>query len=324
MFGKALTVVDGNLPTITSNAKLPAPVVDGIQRFLQGFETGKTPDSADFRYMVAAYVEVAKAHEPELVLAMARSMLFDNPRNPFRPTPQDVHERCLRIKKGWRQDIERWLTGGQGSSPFEPGYDCSVEMVENIVVNLIKLRMLKWQDSSWSVDWTLMREETFARWPVELMRKHSDYEKILRVRKAEMEADARRKAGNDRLVEEHRERQEAEAKAEAEFVATPEGKALRDRQWQIGRKRQEARGRLDKRSTDPKVKRFGGRYSNEEIDAEIERHEKKLADASAAKKAALAREREEKRAKFLAEHPEWVDAGQGEAAGTDEFAPCPF
>jgi hypothetical protein len=53
-------------------------------------------------------------------------------------------------------------------------------------------------------------------------------------------------------------------------------------------------------------------YSNEELDAEIARHDQELADALAVKRATWERERKEKRAKFLAEHPQYAGIPEAE------------
>jgi len=55
--------------------------------------------------------------EPEIVAEAFHSLLTRNPRNPFRPSVQDIVERCRSIRKEWVRSVEQFFLGERSDEP---------------------------------------------------------------------------------------------------------------------------------------------------------------------------------------------------------------
>jgi hypothetical protein len=60
---------------------------------------------------------VTAGFEAEIVVEALDSLLTRNPRNPFRPSPQDVVERCRKVEGQWRDQAENYYLGRADDPP---------------------------------------------------------------------------------------------------------------------------------------------------------------------------------------------------------------
>jgi hypothetical protein len=89
----AMVTVRGISPGIQSSLK----------KLLVAFPAG-APQQLDDRVIQArVYTEACEGFEECVVAYVLRRMPFHNPRNPFPPTAQDVHERCRDISAAWKR-----------------------------------------------------------------------------------------------------------------------------------------------------------------------------------------------------------------------------
>src|SRR4051812_42129609 len=93
--GRALTkIVAGNLPSEIAN---------GIFDLLTAFATGARQEDAEKMRLLRIYGESIAGYDVAIALHALGWLLLHNPRNPYRPTPQDVHETCQNLIKEWRK-----------------------------------------------------------------------------------------------------------------------------------------------------------------------------------------------------------------------------
>jgi hypothetical protein len=100
--------------TTTTSPSVPA-VVSGIGDLLISFASQAQGDT-DVRRLLEIYVEATKHVHRVVAEEAVKSLLYDNPRNPFRPSPQDVYERCSKVLGQARKAVEDWFLGNEWQS----------------------------------------------------------------------------------------------------------------------------------------------------------------------------------------------------------------
>jgi hypothetical protein len=288
------------------------PVVNALKELLICYPTRLRSD--DEEVLAGVYIRFASKFPAEVAMLAAEDLLINNPRNTPTftqpPTPQDFHERCQKTLTSIQSRVRCWLRAEAWKSgvpqPYEPGFMCSDALVDAIIAEFITtghhiepvhplLGKGTWQET---FSWESMGDAEFDRWRPHLERAGKEVGEIEKAR-AEHAAEVAAKAlMQEKLQEASRREMEERNEANRKYWASPAGQAERV----LREKRYEASRRLDRRCPDPRY-RFRGR-PKEDLDAEIARHEKEVAAAETIRLAAWKREREEKRAKFLAENPQ--------------------
>ena len=94
--------------TIVRPGSVPKAISEGILDLMTAFAAKDEADTDKMRLM-RVYVEAAEGFDESVVAATLRHLKFHNPRNPWRPTPQDVYERCNRTVAAWERKMIRQL-----------------------------------------------------------------------------------------------------------------------------------------------------------------------------------------------------------------------
>jgi hypothetical protein len=113
---------NANAVAIVTKANVPAKVQAGIRDLTIAFPAGLQgmPDEDRIRSM-QIYAEAVDGFELVIVEEALRELKFKNPRNPFPPTAQDVHELCNKKLGEWRRRACEYYFGrpfGEGSTPW--------------------------------------------------------------------------------------------------------------------------------------------------------------------------------------------------------------
>jgi hypothetical protein len=118
MLGRALVSRKETAPQSARNAPAAAiatpsvpALVSGIRDLLISFASQAQGDT-DARRLLEIYVEATKHVHRVVAEEAVQSLRFDNPRNPYRPSPQDVYERCKKIDRDWCEQTWRYFLKG--------------------------------------------------------------------------------------------------------------------------------------------------------------------------------------------------------------------
>ena len=92
-------------PTPATNRRVPpainsGPITEGLKDLLVGFAAPSQGDEDKVR-LVQLYAEAVCRYEPAIAEAAINRLKFHNPRNPFRPSPQDLFECCKKVENAW-------------------------------------------------------------------------------------------------------------------------------------------------------------------------------------------------------------------------------
>src|SRR5262249_20261307 len=90
--------------TIVKPGSVPKTISEGILDVMTAFAAKDEADTDKMRLM-RVYVEAAEGFDESVVAATLRHLKFHNPRNPWRPTPQDVYERCKKTVGAWEHKV---------------------------------------------------------------------------------------------------------------------------------------------------------------------------------------------------------------------------
>lgn len=104
------TVGRGTALAKISAANLPVPIANGIFDLLTAFAAGPQQEDADKKRLVRIYGEAVAGLEVAVATHAIGWLKLNNPRNPFRPTPQDVYETCQKIIEEWRTRVLHHFT----------------------------------------------------------------------------------------------------------------------------------------------------------------------------------------------------------------------
>ena len=140
-----------SLPAAISSGNLPAPIKNGIIDILTAF-AGASQEDNDKQRLLRIYGEAVAGLDGHAAGYALQWLKLNNPRNPFRPTPQDVYECADRVMKVWRERVVGHFYGtvkwGQteshlmlmgkkqfawGPEPFTEGCFIPREFVEKIL-----------------------------------------------------------------------------------------------------------------------------------------------------------------------------------------------
>ncbi len=91
-------------------SNLPAPILSGIADLLTAFAAGPHQDDGDRKRVLRIYGEAVSEFPAAVSEYALRWLKLHNPRNPFRPTPQDVYEACDATLTTWRERVVTHFT----------------------------------------------------------------------------------------------------------------------------------------------------------------------------------------------------------------------
>ena len=172
------------LGEVSKEKRSIAPIVKRrVDQLLVSFASPAQETHEERVLLVRTWAEKTAEFETEVVSQALDSLLSDNPRNPWRPTPQDIVERCRKVRRTWLDRAADWYCG-EGQDP-PPSWATA-----SLVIDALSLRLLQW--STWrhpSEDareseypgvtigehhgWHLAKQigPRIAEWPQELLQK---------------------------------------------------------------------------------------------------------------------------------------------------------
>jgi hypothetical protein len=116
-----------NAVGVVTRTSVPMTVREGIKDLLCAFRTGPQQEREDQVRDLRIYTEAVEGFERVVAEEALRHLRFHNPNNPFRATPQDLYEACVKKRGEWRQRVvDHYLGGGKwehewGPLPCQPG-----------------------------------------------------------------------------------------------------------------------------------------------------------------------------------------------------------
>jgi hypothetical protein len=134
---RALTVVSPERKAIAqpgTRAILPA-VREAMQDLIVAFPPNPGEQAADRVRLLKILARETSHFEQEIVSEALRDLLTSNPRNPFRPSPQDIVQRCRCVREEWSERVRQyyWLA----MSEERPPRWCS-QIVRKVLVEKLK------------------------------------------------------------------------------------------------------------------------------------------------------------------------------------------
>jgi hypothetical protein len=114
----------GRALTRNSATNLPPAIADGIFDVLTAF-AGPQQEDADKKRLVRIYCEAVREFPPAVSEYALRWLKLHNPRNPFRPTPQDVYEACKTAMGRWQDRVVAYFASPEPEHSHWAWRDCS-------------------------------------------------------------------------------------------------------------------------------------------------------------------------------------------------------
>lgn len=176
----------------TSTDKQPvtaSTVFAGIGDVLIAFPAGPTRSDDDMDRLVEIYAEIVSEFDLAVVAHTLKQLLRHNPRNPFRPSPQDVYEACNATISGWRKATrEKYLEGRDRPTKVPSHLERAYlrQLLESALYDISRERDPRHYLAT-------MRDDQFARIPTEAF-PEGGYEVVLAARKKFDEECASRRA----------------------------------------------------------------------------------------------------------------------------------
>ena len=93
---------------VTGRELLPKAVDNGLKDLMIGFAAPAQVDDDKVR-LVRLYHEAISDFDPAIAAAAIRRLKFHNPRNPFRPSPQDLFECCNKVQNAWNRAVAAYF-----------------------------------------------------------------------------------------------------------------------------------------------------------------------------------------------------------------------
>ena len=122
MIGKSIVPAKATAtPAIVSAANPPEIIRSGILDLL-AVPAGPAQSPDDRKRLLRLYGEAVEGFPTSVVERELRRLRFDNPRNPFPATPQDVRQRCVSAVKMWKRRIEAFYFGRERSLAAIPTF----------------------------------------------------------------------------------------------------------------------------------------------------------------------------------------------------------
>jgi len=193
----ALQSARQNAPVTTITSPSVPAVVSGIGDLLISFASQAQGDT-DARRLLEIYVEATKHVHRVVAEEAVKSLLFDNPRNPFRPSPQDVYERCQKINGRWSGAVRAYFLGFSSDRFTAVSNLRSAPLTEGCIVpdELVKAYLRSWLETCRDGDLETLGRNRLALIPDECFKdgqKARVLEKIEEEERIEAEREAKKK-----------------------------------------------------------------------------------------------------------------------------------
>jgi hypothetical protein len=138
------------------------PVQDGIQDLLVAYPPHPGEESVDRVRLARIWARETAEFETEIVTEALRDLLTNNRRNPFRPSVQDIVERCRSVRRQWSDRARRYYLAESEDAP--PAW-CSRIMLEGLHDKLSELSLgALWELRTRRADWLFLSDSEYIGW----------------------------------------------------------------------------------------------------------------------------------------------------------------
>jgi hypothetical protein len=152
MMGKSLIhVKQAAALTIVSAASPPKTVTEGILDLL-AVPVGPAQSPEDRKRVLRLYAEAVEGYPIGVVERVLKDLRFNNPRNPFPATPQDVRERCVSAVRTWTRRVEAFYFGRDSMVPEVSAFDANGRARTQNERNAIARKMRQELHGKWEAD----------------------------------------------------------------------------------------------------------------------------------------------------------------------------
>lgn len=116
------------LPSLPiSPDSIPAPIKEGLQELYAAFADAGRKEDIDKAFTMKGYLRAIVGEDSRIVLWCLEHLILHNPRNPFRPTAQDLHELIKKQNTRVADDVLRRYLGYSGGWYRGPGKSRDVD-----------------------------------------------------------------------------------------------------------------------------------------------------------------------------------------------------
>lgn len=207
-------------------SKFVGPAKRAVTVMLASFNAGPAQGESDMVARIEGLAMVCADYPNEVVERAARSLLTNNPNNPFPPTCQDLHARCRELWGSWRDQAWAWMVGYREINPWKTR-PCSPELLDSIIMEVIEVGEFRHESDfgtpgRWKVHRSPLRwcpgngwhvnDECFPRWD-KFLRAAGRYDEIVELREQAKAEHLASLARLEKLWEEQRRRDEENLKA---------------------------------------------------------------------------------------------------------------
>ena len=124
---------------------VPVQLTNGIRDLMISFANQSQGD-ADARRLLEIYVKATTHVHEAVAIEAVKTLLFDNPRNPYRPSPQDVYERSSKTDRKWFNLARDYFLAGLkaevlakwGSAPLTDGCRVPDDLVKKYLAQYLE------------------------------------------------------------------------------------------------------------------------------------------------------------------------------------------
>src|SRR5204863_9379828 len=90
---------------------------EGIQDLLVAYPPHPGEEGLDRVRLARIWARETAAFEEEIVIETFHDLLINNPRNPFRPSVQDIVTRCRSVRAEWCSRVRRYFLAESENAP---------------------------------------------------------------------------------------------------------------------------------------------------------------------------------------------------------------
>jgi hypothetical protein len=165
---------------VVSDRKLPASVSNALKQLLLAYPAGPSVSDEDYAVRVAVFVGTAEEFHPSIAEKAAKRLITMNPRNPFPPTPQDYHDAMCQAYRNLEYKLYSFLT--DDLDIIEPP-DLPSDVAREMIRDMFTRGYVDYYRARKPIQgFEYMKEATFARWPVDILRELGVYDAIVEMR----------------------------------------------------------------------------------------------------------------------------------------------
>lgn len=149
---KNVAILQQSLPAnLISVDSIPASIKDGVLELYHAFADPGQKDDMGKAFTMKSYIRAIEGRHQFLVLWCLEHLVLHNPRNPFRPSAQDVHEFIGKTAGRWDRAIEEYYLEDtfrqhakwDATLDGPPSHDGTCPLPNDMIVSAISRHMVR-------------------------------------------------------------------------------------------------------------------------------------------------------------------------------------